>query len=124
MAYNVGLCHFKLKQWAPCLKFNAEIIEKEVREHPELGVGSNAEGVEVKSVGNTQILKETALIESFNLNSAIEHGTKNFPAAREALKDMPPRNKEELDPVTLRNQALINMDLDPSTGFKKFIFLL
>jgi len=24
-----------------------------VREHPELGVGSNADGIEVKSVGNT-----------------------------------------------------------------------
>ena len=124
LAYNVGLCHFKLKQWAPCLKFIAEIIEKGVREHPELGVGSNAEGVEVKSVGNTQILKETALIEAFNLKSAIEYVTKNFPAAREALMDMPPRNEEELDPVTLHNQALINMDLDPSTGFKKFNFLL
>jgi len=24
-----------------------------VREHPELGVGSNAEGIDVRSVGNT-----------------------------------------------------------------------
>ena len=38
---------------APSLKCIAEIIEKGVREHPELGVGSNAEGIEVKSVGNT-----------------------------------------------------------------------
>jgi len=35
------------------LKFIAEIIERGVREHPELGVGSNAEGIEVKSVGNS-----------------------------------------------------------------------
>jgi tetratricopeptide repeat protein 30 len=28
---------------------------------------------------------------------------KNTAAAREALLDMPPRNEEELDPVTLHN---------------------
>lgn len=124
LAYNVALCYFKLQQWAPCLKYIAEIIEKGVREHPELGVGSNAEGVEVKSVGNTQILKETALIEAFNLKAAIEYVTKNYTAAKEALLDMPPRSEEELDPVTLHNQALMNMDEDPTTGFRKFNFLL
>lgn len=57
LAYNIALCYYKLKQLAPSLKYIADIIEKGVREHPELGVGSNAEGIEVKSVGNTQILK-------------------------------------------------------------------
>lgn len=87
-------------------------------------MGSNAEGVEVKSVGNTQILKETGLIEAFNLKAAIEYVTKNLEAAKEALLDMPPRNEEELDPVTLHNQALMNMDDDPNVGFRKFNFLL
>ena len=32
------------------MKHIADIIEKGVREHPELGVGSNSEGVEVKVV--------------------------------------------------------------------------
>jgi len=50
-----------------------------------LGVGSNADGVEVKSVGNTQILRETALIEAFNLKAAIEFQMKNNSAAQEAL---------------------------------------
>ena len=72
IAYNIALCYYKLKQLAPSLKHIADIIEKGVREHPELGVGSNSEGVEVKSVGNTQTLKETALIEAFNLKAAIE----------------------------------------------------
>ena len=49
---------------------------------------------------------------------------KNQPAAREALLDMPPRNEEELDPVTLHNQALMNIEQDPTTGFKKLNFLL
>jgi tetratricopeptide repeat protein 30 len=38
---------------AQSLKYIAEIIERGVREHPELGVGSNADGIEVKSVGNS-----------------------------------------------------------------------
>ena len=32
---------------------------------------------------------------------------------------MPPRNEEEFDPVTLMNHALMNMETDPSGGFKK-----
>jgi len=113
-----------LKQLAPSLKHLADIIEKGVREHPELGVGSNTDDVEVKTVGNTQVLRETALIEAFNLKSAIEFCMKNSSAAREALVDMPPRNEEELDPVTLHNQALMNIEKDPTTSFKKLNFLL
>lgn len=45
-------------------------------------------------------------------------------AAREALTDMPPRQEEELDHVTLHNSALMNMDEDPTTGFEKLNFLL
>jgi tetratricopeptide repeat protein 30 len=81
LAYNIALCYYKMKQLAPSLKHIADIIEKGVREHPELGVGSNSEGVEVKSVGNTQALRETALIEAFNLKAAIEYTMSNFSAA-------------------------------------------
>ena len=97
------MCFYKLNQFAPSLKHIADIIEKGVREHPELGVGSNSDGVDVKTVGNTQTLRETALIEAFNLKAAIEFTMKNQSAASEALLDMPPRNEEELDPVTLHN---------------------
>jgi tetratricopeptide repeat protein 30 len=76
------------------LKYIAEIIEKGVREHPELGVGSNAEGIDVRSVGNTQALKETALIEAFNLKAALEYQLKNYQSAKEALIDMPPREED------------------------------
>lgn len=34
------------------------------------------EGIEVKSVGNTLVLHETALIEAFNLKAAIEYQLK------------------------------------------------
>ncbi len=51
------------------------------------------------------ILRETALIEAFNLKAAIEYVLKNQDAAKEALSDMPPRSEEELDPITLHNQV-------------------
>lgn len=37
---------------------------------------------------------------------------------------MPPRSEEELDPVTLHNQALMNMEKNPADGFAKLQFLL
>lgn len=35
------------------------------------------EGIDVRSVGNTMVLHETALIEAFNLKAAIEYQLKN-----------------------------------------------
>lgn len=52
---------------------------------------SQLDGVEARSVGNGQVLKETALIEAFNLKAAIELAMRNNIAAAEALADMPPR---------------------------------
>lgn len=52
---------------------------------------SQLDGLEVRSVGNSQVLKETALVEAFNLKAAIELVMKNYTAAAEALADMPPR---------------------------------
>lgn len=37
---------------------------------------------------------------------------------------MPPRAEEELDAVTLHNQALMNMEQHPTQGFEKLQFLL
>jgi tetratricopeptide repeat protein 30 len=124
LAYNIALSYYRMQQYGPSLKSIAEIIEKGIEEHPELNIGSNTEGNEARSVGNTQILRETALVEAFNLKAAIEYMMKNYSAAKEALTDMPPRLQEELDPVTLHNTALVNMAEDPTNGFRKFNYLL
>jgi len=121
---NIALCLYKVKQYGPALKFIAEIIERGVREHPELSVGSNTDGIDVRSVGNSVILQETYLVEAFNLKAAIEYAMGNGEMAKEALSDMPPREEQELDPVTLHNQALIGMEEDPNDGFHKLNFLL
>jgi len=127
LAHNIALCYYQMGQFGPALKHIAEIIERGVREHPELGVGSNADGMDVRSVGNSQVLRETALVEAFNLKAAIEYSMKpvgNYEAAREALNDMPPRTEEELDPVTLHNQALMHIEQDFTAGCRKLNFLL
>jgi tetratricopeptide repeat protein 30 len=45
--YNIALCYYQTKQFGPALKHLAEIIERGVREHPELSVGSYTDGMEV-----------------------------------------------------------------------------
>ncbi|XP_073425699.1 intraflagellar transport protein 70A isoform X2 [Dendrobates tinctorius] len=124
LSYSIALCYYRMKQYVPALKYISDIIEHGIREHPELGVGMTTEGIDVRSVGNTLVLHETALIEAFNLKAAIEYQLKNYEAAQEALTDMPPRSEEELDPVTLHNQALMNMEANPTDGFEKLQFLL
>lgn len=81
-----------------------------------MGMRRNEED-EFISVGNSLALKESGLVEAFNLKAAIEFNLKNINNAKEALTDMPPRKEEELDPVTLMNKALVFFDSDPSGGF-------
>ena len=38
----------RLKDFAPALKHIADIIERGIREHPELSVGMQTEGIEVR----------------------------------------------------------------------------
>jgi tetratricopeptide repeat protein 30 len=37
--YNLALCHYKLQQLAMVLRHLAEVVQRGVQEHPELGVG-------------------------------------------------------------------------------------
>ncbi|XP_051478762.1 tetratricopeptide repeat protein 30B-like [Apus apus] len=124
LCYNTALCCYAAKQYAPALKHISDIIERGIHQHPELSVGLTTEGIDVRSVGNTLLLHRTALVEAFNLKAAIEYQLRNLKVAQEALTDMPPRAEEELDPVTLHNQALMNMDSQPTEGFEKLQFLL
>lgn len=93
------------------------------QEHPELSIGSHG-SEKLLSVGNTQTLQDSALIEAFNLKCAIEHQLKNEDAAKQALQDMPPRETEDLDPCTLHNKALVTITDDPDEGFRSLNFLI
>jgi tetratricopeptide repeat protein 30 len=95
-----------------------------VRKHPQLNIGAAAERSDVMSVGNSQVLHETALVEAFNLKAAVELQLQHMQAAREALADMPPRDLHELDAYTLHNRAIAQMDDDPNESFRTLAFLL
>jgi tetratricopeptide repeat protein 30 len=40
LAYNIALCFYREKNFIAALKYISEIVEKGVRNHPELSVGS------------------------------------------------------------------------------------
>jgi len=73
----VAVCHYKMKEYAPAIKSIADIIERGIRDHPELNIGMATEGLEVRSVGNTLTLHASALVEAFNLKAATEYQLKN-----------------------------------------------
>ena len=124
LAYNIAVCHFTAGRRSAAMRDVCDVIARAVHEHPELSVGSMGLGVDVRSVGNTAALRETCLVEAFNLKAAIEIAEKATDAARESIADMPPRAEEELDPVTLHNSALVTVDSDPTAAFRKLNFLL
>ncbi|MCO5574756.1 hypothetical protein L7F22_028546 [Adiantum nelumboides] len=112
LAYNKALCLYFLKQYVEALKVLSEIIDHGVQDYPELSVGSQMEGMELCSVGNSQALNSSKLVEAFNLKAAIEYVTGNIEAAKFALKDMPPRNEEELDLVML-HLMFLKLKIEP-----------
>ena len=52
-----------MKEYSHSLKHIAAIIEKGIKDHPELSVGMQTDGIDVRSVGNTLTLHKTALVE-------------------------------------------------------------
>lgn len=128
LTYSIALCHYQMRNFPQALSMISEIIDRAVKDHPELGIGMAAEeangGAQLRSVGNTFQLNESAVIEACNLKFAIEYQMKNVDAAAEALLDMPARAEEELDPVTLHNQALIGVETNLADSFSKLQYLL
>lgn len=57
----------RLRDFAPALKHIADIIEKGIRDHPELSVGMQTEGIEVRLTGNMKcaLLIELSLFFAF-----------------------------------------------------------
>jgi len=129
LAYNIAVCHYMLKNYEEMDKMMDEMISKGAKKNPNLSVGSGSNlpsGVKVKSVGITFALKQTGLIEAFNLKIAKEYQLKQYDKAKAALHGMPPREESEFDHVTLHNTALLEL-LDSTTtneGFRKLNFLI
>ena len=50
LSYNIALCYYQLRQYAQALKHIADIIERGIKEHPELSVGLTTEGTVFKKI--------------------------------------------------------------------------
>ena len=122
--YNIGVCCYKLKMLSAACSCFQNILEKAAKNYPEIIVQNRIEGIKAASLANSPALYESCLIEAYNLKAAIDYMLTNFQESKEALNDMPPRDDEELDSVTLHNLSLVNIDKDPDDSFKKLNFLL
>ncbi len=65
LAYKVAACHYAAKAPGAALRCVGDVIELGELEHPELSVGTGS--ADARSVGNTTALRETHLVEAFNL---------------------------------------------------------
>jgi tetratricopeptide repeat protein 30 len=45
LSYNIALCHYMMKQYAPALKHIADIIERGIREHPGMDSAVTSRGI-------------------------------------------------------------------------------
>jgi len=124
IAYNIALCNYMMGDYEDALEVIQEIIDRGIESNPEFTPSSSQDHDEKIDVNNSMNLQESFLIESYNLKAAVEYDMGNITKARKTLKEMPQRIEEELDPVTLHNQGLINIDLDITGGFEKLKFLL
>ncbi|KAI3430438.1 hypothetical protein D9Q98_005033 [Chlorella vulgaris] len=109
LAYALAVCHYRRRDFQASIASLAQIVEAGAQQYPELGIGAQTESQGALSVGNSAKLKQTALVEAFNLRAAIELTMGNPAGAVAALSDMPPRQEHELDPVTLHNRALAGL---------------
>ena len=140
LVYATAATHFQLKQYPAALKLLTEHIERQVKLHPQLSVGARMDAAatastspltasassppSVLSVGNGPVLRDSFLVEAFNLKAAIEFVLASPLHARESLLDMPPRDLHELDIITLHNTALLEMERNPAENLKKLQFVL
>jgi tetratricopeptide repeat protein 30 len=124
-AYNAALCHYRKKEYSQSLNLIGEVIERGIRNYPELGIGAQAETEGgARSVGNPPALSLSGLVQALNLKAAIEYQEGNVEASREALMDLPPRSEPELDPVTLHNMALTGDQSNGTVKLRRLAFLL
>ena len=55
-----------MKQYAASLKYISDVIERGIKDHPELSVGMQTEGVDIRSVGNSQVYIYTQTLTPVN----------------------------------------------------------
>ncbi|KAH0571858.1 putative TPR repeat family protein [Spironucleus salmonicida] len=127
--YAKAVAFYRQSDYPHCLKTLGDLVDLSAKKYPELVQAAqsfNGAG-EVESqtvIQNLNHLLGSALIDAFNLKASIEWNLGDEYAANRALKSMPYRKEEDLDPVTLHNLALSEMMHQPSQAVKKLQFLI
>ena len=124
VAYCIALCYYRLNRFSETVQMIGEIKSQASRQHPELLRSLVGDSVDFDAQGLIQKAKDAFVVEAVNLLSALDYDQRHFKEARDVLRELPNRNEEELDPVTLHNTALVTMEDDPSAAFNKLTFLL
>ena len=124
VAYCIALCYYRMSKFPETVQMIAEIKAQAAREHPELLRSLAGDSVDFDAQGLIQKAKDAFIVEAVNLMSALDYDQRHFKEARDVIRELPNRNEEELDPVTLHNTALVTMEDDPSSAFSKLTFLM
>jgi tetratricopeptide repeat protein 30 len=100
----------------------SEIKTQASRQHPELLRSLVGDTVDFDAQGLILQAKNAFLFEALNLLSALDFDQRHFKEARDAPRELPKRNEDELDPVTLHNTPLVTLEDDPSSAFRNSRF--
>lgn len=113
LSYFTALCHYKLGQYDLAMDLVDGIIA--VMREEQLGT-DNPKFWQQES---------TFVVEAFNLKAALCHEAKQHHAAKDVLKELCELHDDEnLDTITIHNDAIINLEKDPSVGMQKLSYLL
>ncbi|GIQ86974.1 hypothetical protein KIPB_008924, partial [Kipferlia bialata] len=130
--YGCALCNYRLRRYSKCMDILTDLIDLSSAQYPQLVALEGSESMhaahdavlDLSSVGNSKALASSCLVEAYNLRMAVAWTLKDKETARHALGSMPHRVEEELDPVSLHNKALLEMDTAPGDGFQKLRWLI
>jgi len=115
LRYCIALCHYRLGDCEAALG----IVDEMVGEQDEEQTGSH--GTQWQEHTNNR----SFLAEALNLKAAISYSKKQFDSSKDSaarLCDL--QQNENLDAIAIHNDALLNIEEDPSIGIQKLEFLL
>lgn len=124
VAYCIALCYYRLNRYSETIQMISEIKAQAGRQHPELLRGFSGDTVDFDAQGIIAKARDAFLVEGINLLTALEYDQHHLKEAKAALQELPGRNEEELDPITLHNSAIVSMDDNPDDAFRKLSYLL
>lgn len=132
LKFNKALCYYKKFDFDRSLKFLDEIVVEYQEKNSELSTESNVYLTESKSITTddnciSRELRESCIIEAINLKSAILFKTsENKLDAKRCLDNLPIKDIEQLDGVTLHNKAIyeaFDRKLSPESSISKLLHL-